>query len=1064
MKKYALLVMFGALMGVSACTAISEIEGPENGILTEEVVITAIQEANPQTKTVLQSDGSVWWKPNDAIGVFFGTHISKFHAYNMEDSPSANFIGNALIIQGHNENSNGNTSTPSYWGVFPPELSNPYTSDKDFKYSKGNSDYETPTREGESVNVYLPARQKGVAGTFDSNNFISIAKSDDYKELSFYNLCGGLAFCVEREGIHTVTFKGNAGETLAGGVNVVMNSEGRPVVNEVRNGKTEVTLTMNTGEYFVPGEWYYMVMLPTTLSEGYTMNFYTDFEKGTVVSNDPVNIKRSVFGRLTEPELRADWITTVFIRIDGEFSDWDNLAEWEVSVANCAPSANWTALKTLKTCVDSRYLHVYFEFDQEQISQMNNIWIDVFVNADNSRLTGGYNDMLWKNAYIDYLFETMIIDENGQFCSYDPLLAGWEGELGGSGWEWNVIFDSFYGLYKGSGSGNKYELSFDLNELAEYEIYFNDGFKLGIHLLENWQTIGVLPNADVTDRNPSGLSSMLTVKRYSVGDEDSDDEEEEKIYTIDDVYTMFKAPIDFEPFYRRETYIRDYFFMSELRGDNVTQSLRTTDPTYEFNIYGDTPYSDAMSGFWYASYEIIHGCNQNIELMNEGEAVETDHMIGECYFLRALAHFNLVNLFATPYNRGQDKPGVIIRTSTDRSRAVRATVGQVYEQIVSDLEIAARLMKNGVRRGDASYVSYDSARALLARVYLYMGKYHYCVAVAEEMLGSNPSSRLVDIESYFSNTRTSDETLWCVSMTSDDLINFNMGERGLIGSMYDFGGWCELFWSDPLMELMLRHPEDKRLAYLEIQHKTNDGKKMVHWPCIERGQNYRYDNIVLNVDFDMDAETNLIDYNGGSYTVRRTVERTGYPEYYIENLYSNDNDGFLGANQTKVYVRDNIKDFLYDCVKNGYPIYAMSKFSNQDGHSTLASPAFLRWGEVVLNLAEAYAHLGNEQEALRYVNVIRSRAGIPTWSGTDAYKAEGYDNVLDVVLDERRLELCFEGHRAFDLYRNSRSIDRRFAGVHVWEALDLEALDDLFPYCIPEYVISTTGIVGNGKN
>ena len=82
----------------------------------------------------------------------------------------------------------------------------------------------------------------------------------------------------------------------------------------------------------------------------------------------------------------------------------------------------------------------------------------------------------------------------------------------------------------------------------------------------------------------------------------------------------------------------------------------------------------------------------------------------------------------------------------------------------------------------------------------------------------------------------------------------------------------------------------------------------------------------------------------------------------------------------------------------------------------------------------------------------------------DAYKAEGYDNVLDVVLDERRLELCFEGHRAFDLYRNSRSIDRRFAGVHVWEVLDVESLDELFPYCIPAYVIDETGISGNGKN
>ena len=244
MKRLGLIAMLGMLVGVSACKSISEIENPEGNILKEETVIKVVYEADHQTKTVLQENGDVWWKPNDAIGVFFGPYCSTFHAYNMEDASAAYFVGDALIIQGNTENSNGKPGSYSYWGVFPPELANPYTKDPDFNYKRGNLDYECPTREKESVNVYLPSRQKGVAGTFDSNNFISIAQSSNYKELTFYNLCGGLAFCVENEGIRTVTFSGNAGETLAGKVNVVMNSAGRPVVNEVLNGKTEVTLAM----------------------------------------------------------------------------------------------------------------------------------------------------------------------------------------------------------------------------------------------------------------------------------------------------------------------------------------------------------------------------------------------------------------------------------------------------------------------------------------------------------------------------------------------------------------------------------------------------------------------------------------------------------------------------------------------------------------------------------------------------------------------------------------------------------------------------------------------------
>lgn len=347
--KNLIISAIGLFALLTACTGISELENPEDNIVKKEVVIRAVHEYDGQTKTVLQEDGSVWWQPNDAIGVFFGTYCSWFYSYNMEDAPSANFIGEALIVQGHNENSNGNVGTYSYWGVFPPDLTNDYTEDYNFDYWRGNGDYEEPTREKESVNVYLPSRQKGEEGTFDSNYFISVARSDDYRELSFYNLCGGLAFTVETEGIHTVTFRGNDDETLAGGVNVVMNSEGRPVVNEIRNGKREVTLAMPRGDYFIPGEWYYMVMLPTTLEKGYSMTFQTDRAIGTSVVSTPVEVKRSVFGKLANPDLKAefeDFIPVEYVEIESD-SDYmtvgDTLALTAVIVpSDCTFPAEWT--------------------------------------------------------------------------------------------------------------------------------------------------------------------------------------------------------------------------------------------------------------------------------------------------------------------------------------------------------------------------------------------------------------------------------------------------------------------------------------------------------------------------------------------------------------------------------------------------------------------------------------------------------------------------------------------------------------------------------------------------
>jgi hypothetical protein len=38
---------------------------------------------------------------------------------------------------------------------------------------------------------------------------------------------------------------------------------------------------------------------------------------------------------------------------------------------------------------------------------------------------------------------------------------------------------------------------------------------------------------------------------------------------------------------------------------------------------------------------------------------------------------------------------------------------------------------------------------------------------------------------------------------------------------------------------------------------------------------------------------------------------------------------------------------------------------------------------------------------------------------------------MDVVLKERRLELAFEGHRAYDVYRNTRSMNKTYWGYHL---------------------------------
>lgn len=77
----------------------------------------------------------------------------------------------------------------------------------------------------------------------------------------------------------------------------------------------------------------------------------------------------------------------------------------------------------------------------------------------------------------------------------------------------------------------------------------------------------------------------------------------------------------------------------------------------------------------------------------------------------------------------------------------------------------------------------------------------------------------------------------------------------------------------------------------------------------------------------------------------------------------------------------------------------------------------IRYADVLLMYAEALNENGKTTEALEYLNQIRTRAGVPTYSGL---------NQADTrmkIYDERRFELAMEGHRWFDLVRTGRAVE-----------------------------------------
>ncbi len=99
--------------------------------------------------------------------------------------------------------------------------------------------------------------------------------------------------------------------------------------------------------------------------------------------------------------------------------------------------------------------------------------------------------------------------------------------------------------------------------------------------------------------------------------------------------------------------------------------------------------------------------------------------------------------------------------------------------------------------------------------------------------------------------------------------------------------------------------------------------------------------------------------------------------------------------------------------------YRYAKVYYSPANSAVSEPLhsdnfFLRSSEAYLNLAEANAMLGNSAEANAAIKTLRQARFLPAdYQDINLTGA----SLISFIRDERRRELCFEGHRWFDLKR-----------------------------------------------
>lgn len=91
------------------------------------------------------------------------------------------------------------------------------------------------------------------------------------------------------------------------------------------------------------------------------------------------------------------------------------------------------------------------------------------------------------------------------------------------------------------------------------------------------------------------------------------------------------------------------------------------------------------------------------------------------------------------------------------------------------------------------------------------------------------------------------------------------------------------------------------------------------------------------------------------------------------------------------------------------------KFYHPDWQNPGQNVEIIRYADILL----MYSEVTNEPQ---YLNMVRARVGMPAF-GSEGYPSEKYPTLDLAIEHERRIELCFEFHRFFDLVRTNRALE-----------------------------------------
>ena len=448
---------------------------------------------------------------------------------------------------------------------------------------------------------------------------------------------------------------------------------------------------------------------------------------------------------------------------------------------------------------------------------------------------------------------------------------------------------------------------------------------------------------------------------------------------------------------------------------------------YTAQLNGDV---DMIKNTWRDFYQGINAANTVLDAAKTANVPDATKSLrtGEAKFLRALYYFTLVRtygdvpLFTTP------TAGVLTETN-------RAPTADVYKQIIQDLTDAIGVLPDKAQQyGRADK---PAAQHLLAEVYLTRA------APGDMALSATQSKAVVDNprfkllpryrDLWVMGNEVNSEVVFAIQYTSDPLTNG--GD--------DFGNKLHLYFG---------FPYDQQTGM--VRDIANDRPFKRFRPTTwllglwDRSKDSRYDDMFKNVWFINNPNDSKI-----------PKDASGKPK--------------LAAGDTSIWF-PGVDISAAERASHAYTIYTpsqyddatfpvLNKYLDPTRTSTNQEPGqrdhpIMRLANTYLMLAEALMRDGKPDQALPYVNAVRTRAAKPGQEA--AMQVTAADLNLDFILDERARELTGETTRWFDLTRTHKLVER-VSKYNPGGGANVKSFHELRPIPNNEILLSTGNMKQN---